>query len=101
MSSSEVNIDQSTPVGATLFQRQQKLEQAYTFRQLSRLCALETLDIRGYGDRPQPTQGLNFSSQDEKIESHKTLKNLKLFLTRYQCDYKTKMWIKENWPNCL
>ncbi|KAF9432334.1 hypothetical protein BGZ76_010949, partial [Entomortierella beljakovae] len=41
----DTTIDQSTPEGAALFQRQQKLEQVHAFRQLSRLHALESLRL--------------------------------------------------------
>ncbi|KAF9424173.1 hypothetical protein BGZ76_003545 [Entomortierella beljakovae] len=96
--STDLSKDRSTSESKVLFQRQQKLEQLHVFRQLSRLCALEILDIRG--TQPRPTNlNLKLRTKGGELETLKTLKKLRKFLTRHPFDDESVGWIKKNWPN--
>ncbi|KAF9183178.1 hypothetical protein BGZ49_004611, partial [Haplosporangium sp. Z 27] len=104
MSSTEADIDQSTPEGEARFKRQQRLEQEHAFRQLSRLTKLRTLIFYGSGSDGilRESLQLKLKSRGGELDRLATLKGLvKIWSNETEQDMSEEEldWIGENWPN--
>ncbi|KAF8980518.1 hypothetical protein BGZ46_004095 [Entomortierella lignicola] len=102
----EAGIDQSTPEGEARFLRQQQLEQQHTFRQLSRLIELETLDFRSTSDFLDRDKylDLRLKRRGGQLEQLATLTKLKYVyfhnadqdLSKQEID-----WMLKHWPRLI